>query len=94
MMSRLDLRPLLPTIQTPVLLVQGNEDRIVPRLYFDELQAGLPQAQALLVPLVGHQPHYTHPESMAQLMGGYFLGCEEHAECASHSHENEKKDEP
>ena len=89
LISKLDLRPILPQIQTPVLLVQGNEDRIVPRSAFDELQKSLPQAQGVIVPLVGHQPHYTHPEAMAQVVSNFFVGCEEHAECQSkheHSH--------
>ena len=38
LLARLDLRPILPAIPTEVLLLQGNEDRIVPRRYFDELQ--------------------------------------------------------
>lgn len=86
LVSSLDLWPVLPQIHTPVLLVQGNEDRIVPRPYFDELQQALPEAQGLIVPLVGHQPHYTHPEALAQAMGQFFLGCEEHAECSAHQH--------
>lgn len=85
LLTGLDLRPNLAKIRTPVLLVQGNEDRIVPRRYFDELQGLLPEAQGLIVPLVGHQPHYTHPEALAQVIGQYFLGCEEHAECAGHA---------
>ena len=55
----------------------------------DELQKSLPQAQGVIVPLVGHQPHYTHPEAMAQVVSNFFVGCEEHAECQSkheHSH--------
>lgn len=92
LVSKLDLRPILPQIQTPVLLVQGNEDRIVPRSAFDELQKSLPQAQGVIVPMVGHQPHYTHPEAMAQVMSSFFVGCEEHAECQSkHEHSDESK---
>ena len=37
LLTRLDLRPLLPEISTEILLLQGNEDRIVPRRFFDEL---------------------------------------------------------
>jgi pimeloyl-ACP methyl ester carboxylesterase len=86
LISRLDLRPILSTIQTPVLLAQGNEDRIVPRACFEELQKTLPTAQGAILPMVGHQPHYTHPEALAQLFSSFFTGCEEHAECASHNH--------
>lgn len=86
LVSRLDLRPILAQIQTPTLLIQGNEDRIVPRRYFEELQKGLSQSQGAILPLVGHQPHYTHPEALAQLISNFFIGCEEHAECESDSH--------
>ncbi|MEA2631137.1 MAG: hypothetical protein QOE66_1356, partial [Chloroflexota bacterium] len=42
LLTRLDLRPILPELSTEVLLLQGNEDRIVPRRFFDELKAALP----------------------------------------------------
>ncbi len=69
LLARLDLRPILPEIPTEVLLLQGNEDRIVRRRYFDELKAGLPRAEGVIMPLVGHQPHYTHAEALAQAIG-------------------------
>jgi pimeloyl-ACP methyl ester carboxylesterase len=72
---RLDLRPHLAAITTEVLVLQGNEDGIVPRRYFDELCAGLPRAQGVIMPLVGHQPHYTHAEALAQAVGDWFLPC-------------------
>jgi len=75
LLARLDLRPILPAIPTEILLLQGNEDRIVPRRHFEELRAGLPHATAVLMPLVGHQPHYTHAEAMAQAIADFFLPC-------------------
>jgi hypothetical protein len=75
LVSRLDLRPLLPEIRTEILLLQGNEDRIVPRRHFDELRAGLPNATGVIMPLVGHQPHYTHAEALAQAIGDFLLPC-------------------
>lgn len=75
LLTRLDLRDALPRIPTPVLLLQGNEDRVVPRPYFDELCAGLPAAQGLVMPLVGHQPHFTHAEALARAVGDWLLPC-------------------
>ncbi|MBI1323970.1 alpha/beta fold hydrolase [bacterium] len=92
LVAGLDIRPALPEIRTPILLIQGNEDRIVPRPYFDELQQSLPEAQGLIVPMVGHQPHYTHPEALAQAIANYLLGCEEHAECSQHVAESSGQD--
>jgi pimeloyl-ACP methyl ester carboxylesterase len=75
LVSRLDLRPHLARVTTEVILLQGNEDRIVPRAHFDELCAGLPKATGVVMPQVGHQPHYTHAEALAQAIGDWFLPC-------------------
>jgi pimeloyl-ACP methyl ester carboxylesterase len=75
LLTRLDLRPILKEIPTEILLLQGNEDRIVPRRFFDELSANLPHAEAVLMPLVGHQPHFTHAEAMAHVIGDWLLPC-------------------
>ncbi|CAN5884093.1 alpha/beta fold hydrolase [soil metagenome] len=75
LLTRLDLRPILPSIANEILLLQGNEDRIVPRRYYDELVSALPKAQGVLLPMVGHQPHYTHPEALAQAVGDFLLPC-------------------
>ena len=75
LLGRLDLRPILPEIPTEVLVLQGNEDRIVRRRHYEELLAGLPNARGVLMPMVGHQPHYTHAEGMASALDEFFLPC-------------------
>ncbi|MDR3637481.1 MAG: alpha/beta hydrolase [Isosphaeraceae bacterium] len=75
LLATLDLRPLLPAIPNEILLLQGNEDRIVARRYFEELKAGLPHAEGVLMPLVGHQPHFTHAEVLAQVIDQWLLPC-------------------
>jgi pimeloyl-ACP methyl ester carboxylesterase len=75
LLGRLDLRPILGAIPTEVLLLQGNEDRIVPRRFYDELCAGLPNARGVIMPLVGHQPHFTHAEGLAQAVADWCLPC-------------------
>jgi pimeloyl-ACP methyl ester carboxylesterase len=75
LLTRLDLRPILPEISTEVLLLQGNEDRIVPRRFFDELKAVLPRSEGVIMPQVGHQPHFTHAEALAQAIGDWLLPC-------------------
>jgi pimeloyl-ACP methyl ester carboxylesterase len=71
----LNLRPILAGIPTDVLLIQGNEDRIVSRRYFDMLKTELPHAEGVILPTVGHQPHLTHAEVMARLIGDWLLPC-------------------
>ena len=75
LVSRLDLRPFLKEIPTEVLILQGNEDRIVPRRHYNELCASLPNARGVIMPLVGHQPHYTHAEGLAQAVVEWCLPC-------------------
>jgi pimeloyl-ACP methyl ester carboxylesterase len=75
LLTRLDMRPLLPQISVETLLLQGNEDRIVPRRYFEELGQALPHATAVVMPQVGHQPHYTAAEAMASAVTDFLLPC-------------------
>lgn len=75
LIARLDLRPILSEIGTEILLLQGNEDRIITRRHFDELRGSLRNAQAVVIPLVGHQPHYTHGEALAGAISEYLLPC-------------------
>jgi pimeloyl-ACP methyl ester carboxylesterase len=72
LLDRLDLRPILPEIGQEVLVIHGTADRIVPMARHEELVGGLPNARAILMAGVGHQPHWTHPGPLADLVGGFF----------------------
>jgi pimeloyl-ACP methyl ester carboxylesterase len=74
-LTRLDIRPILPEIAAELLLVQGREDRVVPQRYFEELKASLPRSESTIMPTVGHIPHLTHAESFARLIGDWLLPC-------------------
>ena len=71
LLDRLDLRPALPSIGTDILVIHGTADRIVPMARHRELVAGLIRPTAVLMPGVGHQPHWTHPEELAKLVGDF-----------------------
>jgi pimeloyl-ACP methyl ester carboxylesterase len=71
LLRELDLRTVLGVIPTRVLLIHGSDDRIVPATNFDELSNGLRRATRALMAGVGHQPHYTHPEELAGLVGDF-----------------------
>jgi pimeloyl-ACP methyl ester carboxylesterase len=75
LLARLDLRPLLPSIPTELLVLQGNEDRIVTRASYDELCGAIPNAHGVIMPLVGHQPHFTHAEGLARAITDWCLPC-------------------
>ena len=87
LVTRLDLRPILPTISTDVLLIHGREDRVVPPSHLEVLSAGLPRAEAVVMPTVGHIPHLSHVDGFARLIGDWLLpaapaGCTGHDESA------------
>jgi len=75
LLTELDLRPVLPEVSTEILLLAGNEDRIVGRRDFDLLKAALPRAEGVIMPTVGHHPHLTHAEALARLIGDWLLPC-------------------
>ena len=75
LLTRLDLRPILPEISTEILLIQGREDRVVPRRDFDLLESALPKAHGMIVPTAGHILHLTHAELLANLIGDWLLPC-------------------
>lgn len=52
-----DLRRRLYRIAMPTLVVWGEEDTYVPRVYADEFLAGLPNAQKAMIAGAGHMPH-------------------------------------
>lgn len=66
MLNHLDLRPLLPSIRQPVLLICGERDRVVPRVYEEMLLHGLPNASRVVLEGCGHVPSYTHPEILTE----------------------------
>jgi pimeloyl-ACP methyl ester carboxylesterase len=68
LLHRLDLRPILPAIRQPVLLVCGDRDRVVPRLHEEMLLQGLPNAGRVVIEGCGHVPSYTHPAILAEVV--------------------------
>ena len=67
-LKRLDLRPLLPAIRQPVLLVCGDRDPLVNRGCERELLDGLPNATRVELTGCGHLPMFTHPEVLAEVV--------------------------
>jgi pimeloyl-ACP methyl ester carboxylesterase len=73
LVSRLDLRPILPAIPTDVLLIQGGRDRLVTRRHYEALRGGLSRAEGVVLPGAGHLAHYTHAEELTRLVADYLL---------------------
>jgi pimeloyl-ACP methyl ester carboxylesterase len=67
----LDLRPRLPRIRQPVLLVCGDRDPIIGKDCESELQRGLALAARAELENCGHLPQFTHPEVLAEVVLRY-----------------------
>ena len=57
-----ELRPLLPQLKVPALIVAGQEDRLIRSWYFEAIAAEIPNAQLTLIPSCGHVPQEECPE--------------------------------
>ena len=67
-LDTLDLRPMLPTIMQPVLMIGGNIDTIVPRNWEAEVEASVKDIRRIEFQPCGHYPQYTMPAPMAVAM--------------------------
>jgi pimeloyl-ACP methyl ester carboxylesterase len=67
------LRSRLPEIRQPTLLVWGEEDRILDPSAAPIWARGLPDADVLLLPNVGHAPQMEQPGAMANAFADHVL---------------------
>ncbi|ACV78978.1 alpha/beta fold hydrolase [Nakamurella multipartita] len=60
--ARVDLRPALPGITAPTLLLYGRDDVRAPPWVADALHAAIPGSRLVLLPGVGHSGHVQAPD--------------------------------
>jgi pimeloyl-ACP methyl ester carboxylesterase len=65
------LRKRIHRVQAPTLLVWGQDDRLVPRVYADEFARRLPRARIEVVKEAAHAPHLEQPEVTADLVARF-----------------------
>lgn len=68
LLHRLDLRPLLPRIRQPLLMIGGDIDQIVPREFEAEVEQGVPNVRRIEFAKCGHYPQYTLPRPSSDLV--------------------------
>jgi pimeloyl-ACP methyl ester carboxylesterase len=66
-----ELRPLLPQLSVPVVIVAGAEDRLIRAFYFEAISKEIPGAQLTLIPRCGHVPQEECPVQFMQAIVGY-----------------------
>jgi magnesium chelatase accessory protein len=72
MMARWDVRSLereLPRLATPLVLVSGGRDRMIPPSHAESVHRLVPSARLVTLPDVGHLAHEERPEEIAALIG-------------------------
>ena len=67
-MVRADLRPALPALACPTLVVCGLDDQLTPPDNARELAAAIPDAQLQLLPECGHMLTWEQPAAMTALL--------------------------
>jgi pimeloyl-ACP methyl ester carboxylesterase len=67
-LHQLDLRPVLPEIRQPVLLICGDSDPLVSKRCEDALMHSLPNVTRAVLERCGHVPFFTHAELLAELV--------------------------
>jgi len=67
LIERTDLRPILSNIRQPVLLICGDDDPLVVSFCEEALLEGLGNAGRATITSCGHNPLFSHPETMAEL---------------------------
>jgi 3-oxoadipate enol-lactonase len=70
-LHHVDLRPILPAILQPTLLVCGDTDPVVNKRCELDLLTGLPHVMRIELPRCGHVAIYTHPEALAEAVAEF-----------------------
>lgn len=65
------LKKRIHRVTAPTLLVWGQDDRLVPRVYAGEFARRLPRTRIEIVKDAGHAPHLERPETVARLVQGF-----------------------
>jgi pimeloyl-ACP methyl ester carboxylesterase len=65
------LKKRIHRITAPTLLVWGEHDRLVPRVYAREFAGRLPESRLEVVAGAGHAPHLEEPEATARAVQGF-----------------------
>jgi proline iminopeptidase len=72
--SAYDVRPHLPGLRIPALVVVGSEDWVTPPVAARRLAEGLPDARLVIVPGAGHFPFSEEPELFLEAVRAFLAG--------------------
>ncbi|HEX7051491.1 MAG TPA: alpha/beta fold hydrolase [Longimicrobiales bacterium] len=69
-----DVRPLLPTIRSPTLLIWGRLDPLTPLDHAWTLADGIPDARLCIIPDAAHNPMVDRPEAFNEILTSFLAG--------------------
>lgn len=72
-----DLRPVLPRIAVPVLVVHGEHDKRAPRAVAEALAAAIPTASLVVLPGVGHVLNQEDAPALERVLRPFLLRAED-----------------
>lgn len=70
-LTRQDIRPELPKIAAPTLVIVGENDNGTPPILAEEMQALIPNAQLLVIPNSGHHLPIERPQCLTDAMQAF-----------------------
>ena len=73
-LSAEDLRPVLPGVDRPVLLVHGDGDTVCPSSASTYMAEHLPMATLRIMAGCGHAPFMTRPDEFNRILSEYLDG--------------------
>jgi pimeloyl-ACP methyl ester carboxylesterase len=73
-MAEADLRPVLPAIAVPTLLLRGEDDRRSPAAAVEEIRGAIPGAVLRVLDGVGHQANVESPERFDEAVRSFLRG--------------------
>jgi pimeloyl-ACP methyl ester carboxylesterase len=73
MATRLDSRPLLPTIKVPTLVVVGEEDALTPPAAAEAMVQAIPGSRLAKIPQAGHLSNLEAPEPFNRAVRDFLL---------------------
>jgi pimeloyl-ACP methyl ester carboxylesterase len=69
-----DVRPLLPDVRIPTLILWGQRDTIIPPLHGEEMRRLIPDSRLLVLPGTYHNPMVDAPEAFNQAVLSFLAG--------------------
>ncbi|SDX32746.1 alpha/beta fold hydrolase [Roseicitreum antarcticum] len=77
--ARRDMRPLLPGLACPTLIVTGECDPVIDTAFSVEMHKLVPGARLVALAKCGHCPPLEHPDRINKLLDSWFLEQDRHA---------------